>query len=105
MICIHYRYAILRIPLLPKTINDYRRKYNTYLAKTRLHQSFFRIRVLEAYQSQCAFCSLKYTQLLDAAHIIPDNEDKGEPLVTNGLSLYKIHHAAFDQNMIGVNRL
>lgn len=84
--------------------SDYcRRKYYTYLARKRLHQGSFRIRVLEAYQSQCAFCSLKHIELLDAVHIIPDSEEKGEPLVTNGLSLCKIHHAAFDQNLMGVS--
>jgi putative restriction endonuclease len=39
---------------------------------------------------------------LDAAHIIYDSDDLGEPIVNNGLSLCKIHHAAFDSNIIGV---
>ncbi|MDD4962105.1 MAG: HNH endonuclease, partial [Candidatus Marinimicrobia bacterium] len=42
-------------------------------------------------------------ELLDAAHIIADSQEKGDPLVSNGLSLCKIHHAAFDQNIIGIN--
>jgi putative restriction endonuclease len=69
----------------------------------RLHQGEFRIRVLSAYKEQCAFCRLRHQQLLDAAHIIPDGEDGGEPIVPNGLSLCKIHHAAFDNNIVGLN--
>ena len=54
-----------------------------------------------AYQEHCAICKLKHRELLDAAHIIPDKEG-GEPVVQNGLALCKIHHAAFDQNIIGI---
>lgn len=80
----------------------YKRNYITSTIKTRLHQKSFRERVLEAYSQQCTFCRLKHTELLDAAHIIPDSEDSGEPTINNGLSLCKIHHAAFDSNLIGV---
>lgn len=79
-----------------------RRRYATTLALARLHQGEFRIKVLAAYQEQCTFCRLRHQQLLDAAHIIPDGEKGGEPLVPNGLSLCKIHHAAFDRNIIGL---
>lgn len=47
--------------------------------------------------------SMKHDSLLDAAHIIPDSEEAGEPLVSNGLSLCKLHHAAFDQNILGIS--
>ena len=80
----------------------YRRNYITSTIKARLHQKSFRERVLDAYNQQCAFCRLKRAELLDAAHIIPDTEEFGEPLVRNGLSLCKIHHATFDSNLIGV---
>ncbi len=86
-----------------ETEATYRRKYATYQAIARLHQGEFRVRVLSAYKEQCAFCRLRHQQLLDAAHIIPDGEDGGEPIVPNGLSLCKIHHAAFDNNIVGVN--
>ncbi|NLN65515.1 MAG: HNH endonuclease [Clostridiaceae bacterium] len=78
------------------------RRYITSSVKERLHQKSFRERVLLAYRQQCAFCRLKHAQLLDAAHIIPDGEELGDPIVTNGLSLCKIHHAAYDTNIIGV---
>jgi len=81
---------------------DYRRHYTTSIIRSRLHQSAFRVRVLEAYSEQCAFCRLRHPELLDAAHIIPDTDPRGIPSVTNGLSLCKIHHAAFDRNIIGV---
>jgi len=79
-----------------------RRSYITSTVISRLHQKSFRERVLQAYKEQCAFCKLKHTQLLDAAHIIADGDLLGEPIVINGLSLCKIHHAAFDSNIIGI---
>lgn len=83
--------------------NNYRRAYITSTVKRRLHQRGFRERVMAAYQSQCAFCQLKHAELLDAAHIIPDQDEEGIPSVNNGLALCKIHHAAFDQHIIGVS--
>ena len=42
--------------------------------------------------------------LLDAAHIVADtNERFGQPVVPNGLPLSKIHHAAFDAHLIGID--
>lgn len=82
---------------------EYRRSYLTAQVKQRLHQRSFRERVLNAYNEQCTFCTLKHRELLDAAHIIPDNEDGGQPVILNGLSLCKIHHAAFDTNILGVS--
>ena len=80
----------------------YRRSYKTREAVTRLHQTSFRERVLAAYKEHCTICRLKHRSLLDAAHIIPDSEG-GKPVVQNGLTLCKIHHAAYDQNIIGIN--
>jgi putative restriction endonuclease len=78
------------------------REYALRLAKQRLHQPAFRTRVLVAYETRCAVCELKHGSLLDAAHIVPDGDELGAPTVNNGLSLCKIHHAAYDQNMLGV---
>ncbi len=80
-----------------------RRAYITSTIKIRLHQRTFREKVIHAYKSQCAFCRLKHIELLDAAHIIPDNEPDSRPTVDNGLSLCKIHHAAFDKFILGVS--
>jgi putative restriction endonuclease len=61
----------------------------------------FRALVLNAYRTQCAVCRLRHGELLDAAHIVPDFA--GGPLVvTNGVALCKIHHAAYDNNIVGI---
>jgi len=77
-------------------------KYETVKLRKRLHRSEFRQRVMKAYRRQCAVCSLKSEPLLDAAHIIPHSES-GKPEVPNGLSLCKIHHGAYDQNILGIS--
>jgi putative restriction endonuclease len=79
-----------------------RRSYVTAAVRVRLHQRAFRERVLEAYQRQCAFCRLRHEELLDAAHIVPDSEPGGEPVVRNGLALCTLHHSAFDRQFLGV---
>ena len=47
-------------------------------------------------------CQLKYGALLDAAHILPDSDERGVPTTDNGMALCKIHHVAFDRNMLGI---
>ena len=79
-----------------------RRQYVTAVVRQRLHQRGFRERVLRAYQQCCAVCQLRHDELLEAAHILPDIHPFGEPVVPNGLALCKLHHAAFDANIIGV---
>lgn len=80
-----------------------RRAYLTATTRIRLHQRSFREKVLQAYRSECAFCRLRHRELLDAAHIIPDHEPHSRPTVDNGLSLCKLHHAAFDSFILGVS--
>ena len=38
------------------------------------------------------------------AHILPDHDDRGLPEVPNGLALCKIHHTAYDTNILGIDR-
>ena len=78
------------------------RRYGVRETRVRLHQARFRGHVLLAYESRCTVCRLKETRLLDAAHIVADVEERGEPHVTNGLSLCSIHHRAFDENLVGI---
>lgn len=78
------------------------REYIHRVTKQRLHQPLFRARVLQAYQTRCALCHLGHGELLDAAHILPDSHPRGRPVVPNGLSLCKIHHAAYDRNILGI---
>ncbi len=79
-----------------------RRAYVTSTVRVRLHQRAFRERVLEAYRRQCAFCRLRHDELLDAAHIVPDSEPEGEPVIRNGVALCNLHHAAFDKFFVGL---
>lgn len=79
------------------------RRYIATQAWQRIHQSAFRVRVVAAYREQCTLCRLRHRELLDAAHIIPDTDPLGNPVVPNGLCLCKIHHAAFDADLIGVS--
>jgi len=79
-----------------------RRRYATRIFQQRLHQTAFRERVLDAYERHCSVCRLRRDQFLEAAHILPDKHPEGEPLVSNGIALCKLHHAAFDSHIIGV---
>jgi len=85
-----------------KESDDARRRYITASVRVRLHQRAFRERVLDAYRRQCAFCRLRHEELLDAAHIVPDNAPEGEPVVRNGLALCALHHTAFDRYFVGL---
>lgn len=68
----------------------------------RLHQPVFASQVMAAYAERCAVCALNHRELLDAAHIVPDSKPHGLPIVTNGMALCKIHHAAYDKNILGI---
>jgi putative restriction endonuclease len=81
---------------------DLRRRYATRLFRQRLHQTEFRERVVRAYQHHCAVCRLRRDELLEAAHIVPDADPLGAPVVPNGVALCKLHHAAFDRYLIGI---
>ena len=78
------------------------RRYAERVVRQRLHQPVFRGQVIRAYDRRCAVCSLRRPELLDAAHIIEDSHDDGVAHVTNGLSLCKIHHTAYDRSLLGV---
>lgn len=79
------------------------RQYAFRETRVRVHQAHFRRLVLPAYRERCTICSLREERLLDAAHIIGDVEEPGEPLVANGLSLCSIHHRAFDNDLVGIS--
>lgn len=79
------------------------RRYVRVETKRRLHQPVFRSTVLHAYETRCAVCNLGHGVLLDAAHIVPDSDERGVASVVNGLALCKIHHAAFDAHILGIS--
>ena len=80
------------------------RRYALRVVKQRLHQDSFREAVIAAYSGRCALSGLREHRLLDAAHIVSDKDELlGQPVVPNGLPLSKIHHAAFDADLIGID--
>jgi putative restriction endonuclease len=80
------------------------RRYALRSVKQRLHQASFREAVISAYSGRCALSGLPEPLLLDAAHIVSDKDERfGHPVVPNGLPLSKIHHAAFDAHLIGID--
>jgi putative restriction endonuclease len=85
------------------SVSPIQKKYAQAVVKQRLHQREFRARVMRAYETQCAICSIKHGELLDAAHIMPDAHILGVAEVSNGLALCKIHHTSYDQNFLGIS--
>jgi len=84
--------------------NSPARRYALRVVKQRMHQATFREAVISAYESRCAISGLPESRLLDAAHIIEDKDEAlGQPVVRNGIPLSKIHHAAFDAHLIGID--
>ncbi|GAB2530047.1 HNH endonuclease [Paramicrobacterium agarici] len=84
-------------------MTDNERRYGERMARQRLHQPLFRVRVMHAYANTCTVCHLKHPELLDAAHIVPDVDADGLAVVPNGLTLCKMHHAAYDRNLMGIS--
>ena len=90
--------------ILEPPANALERRYALRIVQQRLHQASFREAVISAYNGRCALSGLPEPLLLDAAHIVEDkNERLGQPIVPNGIPLSKIHHAAFDAYLIGID--
>lgn len=88
----------------PSPADNAERRYGLRQVKQRLHQAQFRAAVIAAYDGRCALSRLPEARLLDAAHIVADADERlGQPVVPNGLPLSKIHHAAFDAHLIGID--
>ncbi|HEY3174804.1 MAG TPA: HNH endonuclease [Candidatus Polarisedimenticolia bacterium] len=68
----------------------------------RVQQARFSGRVLRAYQVRCAVCRLGHKELIEAAHILPYGHPRGASIVPNGLALCRLHHGAFDGNLLGI---
>ena len=83
-------------------VEDTFRRYLIAETKRRLHQPVFASQVMLAYETRCAVCRIGHRELLDAAHIIADSSPRGLPVLPNGLALCKIHHAAYDRNILGI---
>lgn len=93
-----------RLPEEPESAVELAMKrYVLAETKRRLHQPVFRAHVLRAYGRRCAVCALGHVALLDAAHIVPDADEMGVPAVLNGMAMCKLHHSAYDANILGVS--
>lgn len=91
----------VRPDLSLEAANGAERRFYYRLTRQRLDQAAFRAKVLRAYKTSCAMCRLRHGELLDAAHIVP-HASNGPSTVPNGLALCKIHHAAYDHEIVGV---
>lgn len=81
-----------RAPELDKYVERERQRLNT----TRLSRdSRFAPRVKEQFNFSCAVCAIQL-EIIEAAHIIPVNDQNSSDEVWNGLSLCPNHHTLFD---------
>jgi putative restriction endonuclease len=75
------------------------------IVRVRVNQSFFRRRVLSAYDFRCCVTGLSVKALLVASHIIPwsvDAENRLNP--RNGLCLNALHDRAFDCGLMWIEK-
>ncbi len=73
------------------------------LVKIRINQSFFRRRILSAYDFRCCVTGLTIQPLLTASHIVPwavDKENRLNP--KNGLCLNAVHDRTFDRHLMWI---
>ena len=71
--------------------------------RVRVNQSFFRARILSAYNFRCCVTGLTVQPLLTASHIIPWAEDEKNRLnPRNGLCLNALHDRAFDRHLMWI---
>lgn len=74
------------------------------IVRLRVNQSFFRKRVLSAYEFRCCVTGLGATELLVASHIVPWAEDPANRLnPKNGLCLNALHDRAFDRHLMWID--
>ncbi len=71
-------------------------------AKSRPGQHRFKFQVLRRYGARCAMCDLPVRELLEAAHIVPD-EENGSNDPRNGLVLCRNHHVALDRGLLAIH--
>jgi putative restriction endonuclease len=74
------------------------------LIRVRVNQSFFRRRILSAYEFTCCVTGLSVRELLVASHIVPWADDPKNRLnPRNGLCLNALHDRAFDRGLMWVD--
>jgi len=74
------------------------------LIRVRVNQSFFRRRILSAYEFRCCVTGLNVRELLVASHIVPWAQDPANRLnARNGLCLNPLHDRAFDRRLMWID--
>jgi putative restriction endonuclease len=74
------------------------------VVRVRVNQSFFRRRILSAYEFRCCVTGIAIRDLLVASHIIPWATDVPNRLnPRNGLCLNALHDRAFDRGLMWVD--
>jgi putative restriction endonuclease len=74
------------------------------LIRVRVNQSFFRRRILSAYEFKCCVTGLAVPELLVASHIVPWSQDAKNRLnPRNGLCLNALHDRAFDRGLMWID--
>lgn len=72
--------------------------------RVRVNQSFFRRRIVSAYEFRCCVTGLAVPELLVASHIVPWAQDAANRLnPRNGLCLNALHDRAFDRGLMIVD--
>lgn len=72
--------------------------------RVRVNQSFFRSRIISAFEFRCCVTGLAVRELLVASHIVPWAQDAANRLnPRNGLCLNALHDRAFDRGLMWVD--
>jgi putative restriction endonuclease len=88
-------------------LRDRDKSSHIVLRRSTIRNSFFRKAIVHIYNYTCAVCRLKITRkinenIVDGAHIKPFSEFY-DSQVSNGLSLCKNHHWAFDRGWFTID--
>jgi putative restriction endonuclease len=78
------------------------REYAAQVTKERFHDPIFREKVLFAYSFICAVCDAQSAYPLEVAQIVPNSEE-GQMDITNSIAMCKVHHAAYDMDILGID--
>jgi putative restriction endonuclease len=84
-------------------IENHERRIVVARIKRRYRSTDFQRRVLGAYNYRCSMCGLQL-ELVEAAHIIPVPIPTSTDETKNGIALCKLHHAAYDRNLISFDK-
>lgn len=87
-------------PNSPSEVRELTRSYLVTMVEQRLYQARFRNEVLTAYRDRCAVCLLRIRPLLDAAHVVPNQDPTPFIIVSEGIALCATHFRAFETGIL-----